>query len=131
MEELKKAYPKHEISSLPTQQRGGRYIFVIRGFSSAGDIDEWSINAVYPVFSDIRRFLEQCENALKYVRLLFVRGNQFVFYTPDIGQGNVFRKMEETLHLECYGLLERQHYIGECYNINDVIDYLTTTDVWF
>lgn len=131
LEELKQAYPEYEISSLTTKQRGDKYLFVIKGFDSAGDIDEWSINIVYPAFADIQKFLDQRENTLKNLRLLFVRGNQFVFYTPDIGQGNVFREMTQALHTECYGLYERQHYIGECLNINDVLSYLTTTNVWF
>ena len=131
LEGLRQAYPKYEISSLPTRQRGGKYLFVIKGFDPAEDIDEWSINIVYPAFADMQKFLDQRENTLKNVRLLFVCGNQFVFYTPDIGRGNVFREMKQALHLECYGLYERQHYIGECSNIDDVLNYLTTTNVWF
>ena len=132
LEELRQAYPGYEISALPTQQRGGKYLFIVKGFASGGDIDDWSVDVVYPLFSDMREVLKQNKNALIYGRLLFVRDNQFVFYTPDTcWSGNIFREMKETLHYESYGYEEYRHYIGECLNIDELLTYLTTTNVRF
>lgn len=132
MEGLRQAFPAYEVSSLSTQQRGNKYLLVVKGFASGGCIDDWSVGVVYPLFSDMRKVLEQYKNALRYVRLLFVRDNQFVFYTQNTGwSGDIFREMSETLHYESYGYEEYQHYVGECLNIDDVLTYLTTTNVWF
>ncbi len=131
LEELKQVYPKYEVSALPTQQRGGRYLFVVSGFGTLGDIDDWFLQEVSPFYREMLKFLEQRVDVWKYIRLLFVRGNQFVLYSPDMGLGNVFYKMEKAHQEDCFGYYENQYYIGECLNINDVLEYLTTTKVWF
>ena len=130
LEELKLAYPKYEISSLATQQRSGAFLFVVKGFDLNGDIDDWSVDVVYPLFSKMRGLLNQREEGMGCVRLLFVRDKQFVFYSPDFGLGNVFREMTRLSSLDCYGVLEFQHYVGEAFNIDDVLEYLITTKVW-
>ena len=38
---------------------------------------------------------------------------------------SVYPKRNVTFHLA------HMHYIGECQDINDVLDYLTQTHVWF
>ena len=131
LEELRKVYPEYEISALLTQQKRGRYLFVISNFASGEDIADWAVYTVSPVYQEMFRFFEQRIDARKYIRLLFVRSNQFVLYSPDIGRGSVFRKMEKAHYRECFGYHENQYYVGECLNIEDVLEYLTTTDVWF
>lgn len=131
VEKLKRAYPKYEISFLATQQRGGRYLITVKGFDAAGDIDDWSVDVVYPVFKGMQELLEQQEDALKYVRLLFIRDNQFMLHSPDVGCGSAFKKMEKPLYVECYGYCENQYYVGECLDIADVLAYLTTMSVCF
>lgn len=131
LEELKRAYPKYEISAHSTQQRGGKYLFVVGGFGAVGDIDDWFLQEVSPFYWEMLKFLEQRVDVRKYIRLLFVRGNQFALYSPDIGCGNVFREMEKIHHEDCFGYYENQYYIGACLNISDVLEYLTTTKVWF
>lgn len=131
LDELKQAFEGYEISVVSTRQRGGKCLFVVSGFSAAGEIDAWPIEEVRPLYREMQAFLKQRMDVLKYARLLFVRGTQFVFYSPDIGGGSVFRKMETLHNLECYGYEHSQYYVGACLNIDDVVEYLTTTDVWF
>lgn len=131
LEELKQAYPKREISSLATKQRGNRWLIVIKGFDSTGDIDDWSVDTVYPIFWDMLKQLEQHEGATNDLRFLFIRNNQFVLWSPNVGFGNVFKEFKKPLHKDVYGDYAQQHYVGECKDINDVLAYLTTTDVWF
>ena len=54
-----------------------------------------------------------------------------MLHSPNIGFGSVFREMNKPLYIDVYGDQERQHYVGECQNINDVLEYLTQTQVWF
>ncbi|MBR1604951.1 MAG: hypothetical protein IJ660_02455 [Alphaproteobacteria bacterium] len=129
--ELKQAYPKYEIFALSTKQRGNRQLIVVKGFSPVGDIDDWSIDTVYPIYWEMVKLLEQHEGANHDLRFLFIRNNQFVLWSPDVGFGDVFREMKKPLHKDVYGDYAQQHYVGECKDIQDVLDYLTTTDVWF
>ena len=75
--------------------------------------------------------LEKHEEAMRDLRLLFIRGNQFMLHSPNVGFGSVFREMNKPLYIDVYGDQERQHYVGECQDINDVLEYLTQTQVWF
>jgi len=50
LEELRKVYPEYEITAFPTQQKRGRYLFVVSNFVSGGDIDDWAIYTVSPVY---------------------------------------------------------------------------------
>ena len=131
LEELQQAYPKYEISSLSTQQRGNRYLIVVKGFDASGNIDDWTVNVVYPIWWNMLEILDKHEGAMRDLRLLFIRDNQFMLHSPDVGFGSVFREMTKPLHIDVYGDYERQHYVGECMNINDALEYLTTTQVWF
>ena len=129
--ELQRAYPKYDISALSTKQRGERHLIVIKGFENIGDIDDWSVDMVYPILWKMLRLLEEHKEANHDLRLLFIRDNQFVLWSPDVGCGNVFREIKKPIHKDVYGDQERQHYVGECQDINDVLEYLTTTQVWF
>ena len=131
LEELKHAFPKYEISSLPTNQRGDRQLIIVQGFDTEGSIDSWSVYVVYPIWWDMMKILEKYEGGLRDFRLMFIRGTQFLLHSPDVGCGNVFKNIEKPLFRKVYGYAEHQHYIGECRDINDVLEYLTTTTTWF
>ena len=131
LEELKQAYPRYDISTLPTKQRGNRYLIIVNGFRDEGDIDDFSVDIVYLIRWGMLDILEEQNDAMRDLRLLFIRGNQFVLYSPDVGCGNAFKEFKKPLHKEVYGYFQHQHYVCECQNINDVLEYLTTTDVWF
>lgn len=130
-EELKKAFPQLEISMLATKHRGDRSLIVVKGFSQSGDIDDWSVDIVYPIWWRMIEILEQYEDGMRNFRLLFIRDNQFMLHSPEVGFGNVFREFSKPLQQDVYGDFANQHYVGECQNINDVIEYLTSTQVWF
>lgn len=131
LEELKHAFPKYDILSLPTNQRGNRQLIIVQGFDSFGSIDTWSVDVVYPIWWDMMKILEKYEGAMRDLRLMFIRGNQFLLHSPDVGLGNVFKNMDKPLHREVYGYEGHRHYIGECRDINDVLEYLASTQVWF
>ena len=131
LDRLKQAYPQYEISSLSTKQRGGRHLIIIKGFTDNSDIDDWSIDIVYPVMWKMMTIFEKYEDAMRCLRLLFIRNNQFVFHSPDVGKGNAFKEMQKPVNVDVYGNYERQHYVGQSRDINDVLEYLTTTQVWF
>ncbi|MBR3662313.1 MAG: hypothetical protein IKN67_03425 [Alphaproteobacteria bacterium] len=131
LDELKSAYPKYDISSCLTQQRGDRYLIIVKGFDDVGDIDDWSVDTVYPIWWNMVHILETHEEAMRDLRLLFIRNNQFMLHSPDVGLGSVFKEFKKPLHKEVYGDYAHMHYIGECQDINDVLDYLTQTHVWF
>ncbi len=131
LKELNNAFPKLEISPFSTKQRIDRTLIVVQGFSEAGDIDDWSINIVYPIWWKMIEILERHEGGMRDFRLLFIRNNQFMLHSPDVGLGNIFKEFSKPLMKDVYGDYERQHYIGNCQNINDVIEYLTSTQIWF
>ena len=131
LDELRQAHPMYDISALPTKQRGNKQLIVVKGFKNEGNIDSWSISIIYPLQWDMWNILEKNEGATGSLRLLFIRENQFVFYSPDTGCGNVFEEMKKPLHVDVYGGYEHQHYIGECLDINDILEYLSTTQIWF
>ncbi|MEE6207719.1 MAG: hypothetical protein VZR95_06675 [Alphaproteobacteria bacterium] len=68
---------------------------------------------------------------MRNFRLLFIRNNQFMLHSPNVGCGDAFREMKRPLRKEVYSDFERQHYIGECRNIADVLEYLTLTQIWY
>ena len=131
LEEMKQACSEFEVSMLPTKQRGDRRLLVVSGFSPSGDIDDWSINVVNPIFWRMRDKLAEHEGGQRDFRVLFIRSNQFVLWSPDVCWGNVFREFDKPLHTDVYGYEAQQHYVGLCKDINDVIHYLTNTQVWF
>ncbi len=131
LKELKQTYPQYKISSLATRQRGNRHLIIVRGFKNTGDIDDWSINVVYPIWWNMMEILEKHEGAMRNFRLLFIRNNQFMLHSPNVGCGDAFREMKRPLRKEVYSDFERQHYIGECRNIADVLEYLTLTQIWY
>ena len=131
LEKLKQTCPDFEVSLLRTEQRGGRYLIVIQGFSAVGDIDDWSINVVNPIMWRMQDRLAEYDGGTRDFRLLFIRSNQFVLWSPDVYCGDVFAEFTKPLHKEVYGFEAQQHYIGVCKDINDVLDYLTHTQVWF
>ena len=122
LEELKKAYPNYDISSRLAQRN--RYLIIIKGFNFVGNIDDWSVDLIYPIWWNMMDILAKHEGAMRNLRLLFIRDNQFVLHSPDVGMGSVFKKFKKPLRMDVYGDYERQHYVGECQNINDVLDYL-------
>ena len=131
LEEMKQACSELEVSMLSTKQRGDRRLIVVSGFSPSGDIDDWSISVVNPLFWSMRDKLSEHKDEQGSFRMLFIRGNQFVLWSPNVGFGNVFREFDKPLHTDVYGYEAQQHYVGSCKDINDVIGYLTTTHVWF
>ena len=131
LEELKSAYPRYEISMLPTKQRGDRKLVVVKDLEDAGDVDDWTVDRMYPVWWHMRDILANYENGMRDFRLLFICDNQFMLWSPDVGTGNVFREFKKPLRKEVYGYEAQQRYIGECKSIQDVIDYLTETTIWF
>lgn len=131
LEELKQTFPMYDISPLPTQQRGNRQLIVVKGFKNEGSLDAWAVGVIYPLRWKMLLILEKYEGATRDLRLLFIRENQFVLYSPDIGYGNVFKEMKKPLRVGVYGDFEHQRYIGECETIDDVIEYLTTNTNWF
>jgi hypothetical protein len=131
MEELKNAFPRLEISMLSTKQRGNRKLIIVKGFSEIGDIDDWSVDIVYPIWWKMIEILERYESAMRDFRLLFIRGNQFMFHSPYLGFGDVFGGFSKPLRKDAYGDYAHRHYIGECQNINDVMEYLTSMQVRF
>lgn len=131
LQALKQAFPNLEISTISTNQRGNKKLIIVKGFSEAGNIDDWSVDTVYPIWWKMIEILDKYKSNSGSFRLLFIRDNQFMLHSPNIGFGNVFRKFDKPLCKYVYGDFERQHYIGECQNINDVIEYLTSTNAWF
>ena len=131
LEKLKQTCPDLEVSMLQTKQRGDRRLIVIQGFSATGDIDDWSINVVNPIMWRMQDKLAEYDGGMLDFRMLFIRGNQFVLWSPDVHFGDVFAEFTKPLHKEVYGYEAQQHYIGGCSDINDVLDYLTHTQVWF
>ena len=132
LENLRQAFPKYEISSLLTKQRGKKYLIIVKGFDAIdSNIDDWSTKIVYPIWWDMMKILETHEEGICNLRLMFIRDNQFLLHSPDVGCGNVFRNMEKPLFRNVYGYAEHQHYICQCQNINDVLEYLTQTQIRF
>ena len=131
LEELKQAYPMYDISTLSTKQRENRQLIVVKGFKNEKSIDAWTVGIIYTLRWNMLKILNKHEGATRDLRLLFIRENQFVLYSPDTGRENVFKEIEKPLRVSVYGEAEHQHYIGECDDINDVIEYLTTTTNWF
>lgn len=131
MEKLKNAFPNLEVSILTTNQRGDRKLIIVKGFSLEGDIDDWSINIVYPIWYKMMEILEQYEGGMRDFRLMFVRGNQFMLHSPEVGRGAVFRHFKKAVRKDVYGDEKYRHYVGECSDINDVLEYLTQTQTWF
>lgn len=131
LEELKQAYPNLEFSVLPTQRHNGMKLVVIKGFddNSEKDIDDWSVDVVYPILWGTIMPLAEKYEAMRYVRFIFIRGTEFVLHSPDVGLGSVFACLRKPIdiHVVVFGSEKRRHYVGECQKINDVIDFLTNT----
>ena len=125
LDELQQACPKYEISIRTTQRRGDVRLIVIQGFSSHGDIDSWAVDVVSPIWWDIVLKCVEKHKLEGNLRTLFIRENQFVFYSPDTGTGSVFEKMEKPVNFEVYGGEYHRYYVGECEKMEDVINYLT------
>jgi hypothetical protein len=128
---LKRFYPELDVSILPTKQCDGRWLVVVKGFADEGDIDFWSIQIIYPIWWTMVDILKDFKDGLSQFRLLFVRGNQFLLHSPDVGRGDVFREMKKGLCKDTYGHESLRHYVGQSIDINDVLTYLTETEVWF
>ena len=131
LEELKQTFPQLEFLLFSTRQRGDRKLIVVRGFSAGGDLDYWSIEIVYPIWHKMLEILERYDGGMRDFRLLFVRGNQFMLHSPDVGFGAVFREFHKPISIDVYGYEDRRHYVGECQKIIDVVEYLQQTEIWF
>lgn len=131
LEKLKKNFPELEFAAYSTNQRGKRKLITVRGLSSNQDIDYWVINTVYPVWRKMVEIIQKYKKGMSNFRLMFVQDNQFMLHSPDVGCGNVFVEFFKPINIEVYGYYEKQHYVGECYDINEVIEYLTQTKIRF
>ena len=125
---IKEAYPKLEVSVLPTKRRGDMRLIVIKGFDDKGDIDDWSEDIVCPILWDtVKPLIDELEEGWKHFRVIFVRDNEFVLHSPDVGFGNVFAEMHEPVQVSAFGYEEWHHYVGESRQIQEVLDFLTQT----
>ncbi|MBP5698509.1 MAG: hypothetical protein J6W96_03165 [Alphaproteobacteria bacterium] len=131
LKELKDAFPLFEIEMLSTEQRGNKSLIVVKGFSQNGNIDDWYSRTVYPIWWEMISILDNYKRGLRSFRLLFVRGNQFMLHSPNVDCGDVFREFKELLYKDISGYDSMQRYVGECRDINELLEYLTTTQIWF
>ena len=130
---IKVAFPKFEVSVLSTKRRGDLRLIVIKGFDDECDIDDWSENVVYPILSDtVKPLIDGLEKGWRHFRVIFIRDNEFVLYSPDVGLGNIFARMHQPVHVEGFGYEEWHHYVGESRQIQGVLDFLTQTpEIYF
>lgn len=117
------AAPDTEISVYPTASRSHAPLFVIKDKTAAApNIDDWSINTVYPLRNNFLSLLENCSETTA-IRMFFCAGNKFVFYTIWT---DIFNEVPELCHVLWYGNEDYSHCVGECSDIGKVINYLTT-----
>ena len=131
LEKLKSSYAEYEISILPIKQQVARWLVVVNDSHQTGDLDDWSIDVIRPIGRAMADILGKYEGGLIDFRLLFIRCNQFVLWSPDVGTGNAFAEFKKPLKTSVYGYESHQHYVGECQDIQDVLNYLTGTSVWY
>lgn len=130
MKELEQTFPSLEFLLFSTKQHDNKELIGIIGFSGRGNSVYWSIEVVSPLAKRMHEILQKHE--YDNFRLMFIRGNQFVLYSPDTGCGNVFREYDKPIQIDVYNFIkEQQYYIGACHNIVDVVDYLKHTTICF
>lgn len=88
------------------------------------DIDEWTIERVYPLNWEIGR---KITNPGDY-RLLYCCGNKFVFYSPFEG---VFSGFDDLLNYEVFDNEFQHKYVGECREITNLVTYFKKREECF
>lgn len=130
MKELEQTFPLMQFLRFQTKQSGNTELLGILEFSPRRDIDYWTVEVVYPIAKRIQEILQKHD--YDGFRLMFIKDNQFVLYSPDVGCGSVFREYDKPIYsIDVWGYKEQQHYVGVCQNIMDVVEYLKQTTICF
>ena len=124
LSDLQRDCPGYDFSAFDPQRSRDLWLLVIKDPSETGDIEDWSINVVYPLRENKIIPILKRYNAQYKCRVMFRRGDQFVLYSmwPE-----VFSHFGEEVACEWCGSDEDLHCMGENPHIEAIIAYLQNT----
>ena len=123
---IRNVCPKNcTVKSLSTNRKGNPDLVVVKFpvdiIAKNYTVYDWEIEQTHDLHHSKIRPLKLPEGD----RMFYCCKDFFVFYTPYDG---LFKDFGGYATYEVFGKDEYQRYVGVCYNINELISYLTDTD---
>lgn len=133
VDELKKAFPKYDISTRETKQRSKLKLILFQGFTTVQGLDDWALDVINNFWwKKIVKLFDKHKGATQQFRILFIKENQFVLYSNyEYLGGKLCEARIPISNLDQNGLEENMYWMGECKDINDLLTFLTTTKEHF